>query len=455
MGCLNGKEKIDLKSQTRSLNRKPRNYGVVLLQKPVGIVGLLSMAIMLPRIHGLATGGPQKAQSTNDLAIDNIDLINQRPKIDDTSYSWTDEVLGKGEIDDEDTYEFQGMQQSLGTNIPQKLPKPTVKILNSRRLREKPQREISKSRRLSLQEELELARNVQAGVSLHQMKTDFELSHGRAITKSEWMKLAGLKSTEELRKRVSQYRRSKQKLVESNMGLVSAVVRNLYRNGDVTYEELIQEGSLGLIRAAELFDPNRGIRFSTYGTIWIKGILSNSHLKETITLPQREKTKWNRIKQIQKELLEKSGGREPTFAEIAQHMNVSAEEVAFICRRMIQAQKVQSLDSGYTLRSGTTISSDEVLRLNKSGMSDIDVAELTRFHTDLVTALAKNLSPREARLMRLRYGLTDGYTRTIQECADEMGLSKTRTQQLAKSCLQKLREASDAESLQEYLVTIA
>mmetsp|Transcript_30734 Transcript_30734/g.46595 ORF Transcript_30734/g.46595 Transcript_30734/m.46595 type:complete len:446 (-) Transcript_30734:3026-4363(-) len=445
---------MDIKSPKRWFNRKPQNYGVVLLRKPVGIVGLLGMTIMLPRIHCLATGGPQKAQSTNDLAIDKIDLIHLRPKIDDTSYSWTDEVLGKSEIDDEDTYEMQGMQQSLGTDIPQQLPKPAVKIFNSRHLREKPQLEISKSRRLSPQEELELARNVQAGVSLHQMKTDFELSHGREITKSEWMKLAGLKSTKELRKRVSQYRRSKQKLVESNMGLVRAVVRNLYRNGDVTYEELIQEGSLGLIRAAELFDPSRGIRFSTYGTIWIKGILSNSHLKETITLPQREKTKWNRIKQIQKELLEKSGGREPTFAEIAQHMNVSAEEVALICRRMIQAQKVQSLD-GYTLKSGTKISSDEVLRLDKSVMSDIDVAELTRFHTDLVTALAKNLSPREARLMRLRYGLTDGYTRTIQECADEMGLSKTRTQQLAKSCLQKLREASDAESLQEYLVTIA
>jgi len=86
------------------------------------------------------------------------------------------------------------------------------------------------------------------------------------------------------------------------MGLVHAVVRQQRIMGDVTYAELVQEGSLGLLRAAELFDPSRGIRFSTYATIWIKGTLSNSHLKETIKLPRREKSKWNRIRQAQGEI---------------------------------------------------------------------------------------------------------------------------------------------------------
>ena len=88
-------------------------------------------------------------------------------------------------------------------------------------------------------------------------------------------------------------------------------------------------------------------------------------------------------------------------------------------------------------------------------MFDVGLAERTQFQADVVAALAKNLDAREARLMRLRYGLADGQTRSIQECADAMGLSKTRVQQLAKSCLKKLREAEEAKSLQEYLLTIA
>lgn len=459
---------------------------------PALIIGVLGLATVLARTHALAATTSQNVRPTS-AAADR--LIIQRPRIDGISYSWTDEVLGESDIDEEEMDEFQGLQRSLGSEIvgeslqrkidesrtapdsfldkyiedashiekiamssmPQQLPTPAVKALSSSPRRKKLNNDFAKSRRVSPEEELDLARDVQVGVGLHKVKTDFELSNGRKITRGEWTELAGLKSTKELRRKVSQYRQSKQKLVESNIGLVHAVVRKQPKNRDVSYEELIQEGSLGLLRAAELFDPSRGLRFSTYATIWIKGTLSNSHLKETITLPQREKTKWNQIRQAHRELLEESGGREPTFAEIAQHTNLSAEQVAVISRRMGQAQKVLSLDYEYTTQStsGDEASSGSTLQLDNSFMNDIDVAERTQFHADVVATLAKNLSPREARLMRLRYGLADGQTRSIQACADAMGLSKTRTQQLAKSCLTKLREASEVESLQEYLLTIA
>merc|ERR1712087_728610 len=121
----------------------------------------------------------------------------------------------------------------------------------------------------------------------------------RSISRSEWAKLADLESATQLRREVATYRRAKQLLVSANMGLVHTVVKKNYydvrRTSGTTYEELVQEGSLGLLRAAELFDPSRGIRFSTYATIWIKGQLSNSNVSEPVKLPQREKTKWNKI----------------------------------------------------------------------------------------------------------------------------------------------------------------
>lgn len=414
-----------------------------------------------------------------------------------SGFSWTDELLEEEEDDAEEfsLSDFQGLQEGLGSEVvptelqkqideaalkpdlfleayledatliekvamsslPQQLPKPAVSALSAagqKKNKKKNQPLRTVAERVTPQEELALAREIQKGVALHKVKTDFEEKHGREITRQEWCEESGLESAKDLRKQVFAYRRSKQQLVASNMGLVHAVVRGL-RNVH-HYEECVQEGSLGLLRAAELFDPERGLRFSTYATIWIKGILSNSHLKEPIKLPQREKTKWNKIRYSQ-DTLASELGREPTRDEVSKHCGMPLEEVMLITRRMTQAQQVLSLDYEYNTqsRSGAEMRTESSLQRDKAFMSDVDLAERTQFHADVVATLANNLDAREARLMRLRYGLVDGQTRTIQECADAMGLSKTRVQQLAKSCLKKLREASDAESLQEYLLTIA
>lgn len=309
---------------------------------------------------------------------------------------------------------------------------------------------------MSHEEELDLAHQIQRGVVLHRIKTDFEEQHGRMITKSEWAKKAGLKSTRELRKQVSRYRTSKQELVESNMGLVHAVVKQQASRRELTFEELVQEGSLGLMRAAELFDPNKGIRFSTYATIWIKGVLSNSHIKEAIVLPQREKTKWNRIEKARIDLSEELQ-RQPTNDEIASLLDMTCEDVLKISRKMHNMKNVLSLDYEYnsSSRSGSDSSKVSLLQQDKSLMSDMDLAERTLLKADIVATLANSLDAREARIIRLRYGLSDGVTRTIQECADEMGISKAYVQRLAKNSLIKLREAAGAESLEEYLLTIA
>ena len=350
------------------------------------------------------------------------------------------------------------MEKVAMSSIPEQLPKPAVTALNKRRS----QTDLNFSKtRVTPEQEIELGKKIQKGVELHRLRSDFEEKNDRVISRQEWTELAGLDSTNQLRKQVSEYRRSKQLLVSANMGLVHAIVKGRvgsFTKSGLSFEEIVQEGSLGLLRAAELFDPSRGLRFSTYATIWIKGTLSNTHVAETVTLPAREKTKWSKIVKARADLImEKGGGSEPTMEELASHLGMPVSDIVGTHRKMSQARQVMSLDYEYQTfkSSGTESSSIARLENDKNFQADVDLAERTQMHADVVAAMARNLDAREARLLRLRYGLADGKPRSFQECADAMGLSQARVQSLAKTCLKKLREAVEAESLDEYLLTIA
>ena len=326
------------------------------------------------------------------------------------------------------------------------------------------------SGRVSHNEEIELATMIQRGVELHNIKKKFEEENQRDITRQEWTSIAKLESPKKLRRLVSDYRKAKNKLVMANMGLVHAVVRSRLSAsqttaGGISYEELVQEGSLGLMRAAELFDPGRGLRFSTYATIWIKGVLGNSSVSETITLPLREKNKINKINKSIEELclenndssLDSLHSYKPSDKEIAKRSGLKEKDIKEVLAKMSRAKNVLSLDYQYDSRSrsGTESSKYSALHNDKNLMDDVDLVEKLQLRADVVAALSKNLDPREARLMRLRYGLKDGKTRSIRECGEAMGISRPRAQQLAMGCLKKLREADDAMSLQEYLLSIA
>lgn len=330
----------------------------------------------------------------------------------------------------------------------------------------------NRSGRVSHEEELQLARIIQRGVELHNIKSKFENENGRDITRQEWAELATLESPKQLRRLVSDYRKAKNKLVMANMGLVHAVVRArmgmsgsaakdaVGKNG-ISYEEMIQEGSLGLLRAAELFDPSRGLRFSTYATIWIKGVLGNSNVSDTISVPLREKTKYNKIQtsiaDLQMEFGANDASYKPTDEEISERSGIDVETVKQVMRKMRRAKNVLSLDYQYETkgRSGVVEGEYEALSNDKNLMDDVDLVERLHVRADVIAAIVRNLDPREARLIRLRYGLNDGRMRTIKDCAEAMGISQARAQQLAAGCLKKLREADDAESLQEYLLSVA
>lgn len=362
---------------------------------------------------------------------------------------------------DEHVKDASYLEKLAMSSITEQLPQAAVKALSQQQNKQKRtyanDMQFS-SKRVTPEQEKLLARTIQKGAALQVLKTETEEKEDRVLTRVEWAALAGL-STKELRRQISQYRQAKQILVTANIGLVHAVVNQQwaqYAKSGTTKEELIQEGSLGLLRAAELFDPNRGLRFSTYAVVWIKGVLQNTHVPELVRLPQREKTKWNKIVKAQRDLEE--AGQHGTVEEIASLAGFSVGEVMATKRLMGQTKAVLSLDYEHQAqsRSGAETSGMSALQNHKAMRhDDSELMERTQLQADLIATMARSLDAREARLVRLRYGLSDGVTRSFGECADAMGLSRTRVQQLNQKCLKKLREAAEAESLLEYLLTIA
>ena len=330
--------------------------------------------------------------------------------------------------------------------------------------------------RITAEEELELARTIQQGSELHNLKSTFEAQHGRDITRQEWTDLAmnqsnldlPIQNPRDLRRLVSNYRSAKNQLVASNMGLVYAVVRSKHgrrlRMAGVSEDELVQEGSLGLIRAAELFDPERGLRFSTYATVWVKGMLSNCQLDQTIALPAREKAKWNKIRRAAADLALESGDGDyvrqakPKLGDVATRTGIDATAVEQTTAKMAQVSKVISLDYQYKTARRSDVEEHSGFEHDRAFQVDADLAERLNFKSDVIAALARNLSEEEAQLMRLRYGLDadgNGEGRSLAECAKIMGWSRDKARLLANKCLKKLREADEAEALQEYLLTVA
>eukprot|EP00815_Leptocylindrus_aporus_P000890 CAMPEP_0116056454 /NCGR_PEP_ID=MMETSP0322-20121206/4029_1 /TAXON_ID=163516 /ORGANISM="Leptocylindrus danicus var. apora, Strain B651" /LENGTH=533 /DNA_ID=CAMNT_0003540285 /DNA_START=36 /DNA_END=1637 /DNA_ORIENTATION=+ len=313
----------------------------------------------------------------------------------------------------------------------------------------------------SHEEEIELARAIQLGAKVNILKSDLEAKLNRSITKMEWAEAAGFSSASKLRRVVSDYRKAKNKLVMANMGLVHAVVKGNWfntgegrrRNGNAaSYDELVQEGSLGLLRAAELFDPERGLRFSTYATIWIKGMLSNTKVHELITIPARERTKINKIREASASLAEMN--LEGTTERIADITGFDEETVKESQMRSAMTNTL-SLDYAYGSSRPNGDVQETTLMSNAALVEHNDAAEMVELQADILSVLTRNLKPKEAEFITLRYGIKDGNSYTLTECAKMIGVSYSRAQQLSKSCIKKLQKADEAKALQEYLLTLS
>ena len=302
--------------------------------------------------------------------------------------------------------------------------------------------EIGRIRLLRPDEEIELARKIADLLHLEELAAQFESDNGREPDNKEWAALVEMPLIR-FRRRLMLGRRAKEKMVQSNLRLVVSIAKK-YMNRGLSFQDLIQEGSLGLIRAAEKFDHEKGYKFSTYATWWIRQAITRAIADQsrTIRLPVHLYETISRIKKTTK-VLSQEFGRKPTEEEIAESMEMTIEKLRFIAK---SAQLPISLE--------TPIGTEEDSRLGDFIEADIenpeqDVAK-NLLREDLEGVLA-TLSPRERDVLRLRYGLDDGRMKTLEEIGQIFDVTRERIRQIEAKALRKLRHPNRNGVLKEYI----
>ena len=299
-------------------------------------------------------------------------------------------------------------------------------------------REIGRVALLTAADEVDLAKRVEAGVFAAERLEQLEAS------------VAGSAADTTLRRDllavVGDGQRAKQRLIEANLRLVVSIAKR-YAGRGLPFLDLIQEGNLGLIRAVEKFDYTRGFKFSTYASWWIRQAVSRAVADQarTIRIPVHMVETVNRILRAQR-LLVQSLGRDPSAAEIAAQVDMPAERVEEIKRL---AMEPVSLHSPVGEEEGSELG-DLIEDSESVPPADLVSAALLASH---VEAVLTHLGDREREVVRMRYGLTDGEPRTLEEVGRAFGVTRERVRQIEAKSLAKLRHPHLSAQLRDYLGT--
>jgi RNA polymerase primary sigma factor len=285
---------------------------------------------------------------------------------------------------------------------------------------------------LNAEEEVELAKRIEAGLyATERLRKTSEDKSAAAMNR-------------DLRWVVRDGERAKNHLLEANLRLVVSLAKR-YTGRGMAFLDLIQEGNLGLIRAVEKFDYTKGYKFSTYATWWIRQAITRAMADQarTIRIPVHMVEVINKLGRIQRELLQDLG-REPTPEELAKEMDITPEKVLEIQQ---YAREPISLDQ--------TIGDEGDSQLgdfieDSEAVVAVDAVSFTLLQDQLQSVLA-TLSEREAGVVRLRFGLTDGQPRTLDEIGQVYGVTRERIRQIESKTMSKLRHPSRSQVLRDYL----